>query len=298
VLKIGGKYVIVETDPFYIAKELGFELASWFGVHIIASDVACMGAKPDFMCIDLNLPLEMTDEEFEQMWKYTHRACKELGVSVISGHTARYPGCNYPMVGGAVMLGVCDRYVTPAGSKPGDVLILTKGAAIEAAGLLSRFFRPKVVERFGEGFAKKTDAVFKQMSVVDDALTAFKAGGVRAMHDATECGVYGALYEMSEVSKVKFAVDKNAIIVRPEVEKICWLFQIDPYTSISEGTLLISAEKGSVEGILRALRRKKIDASIIGNVERGSGVMLDGRKLEHPRVDPFWEACGGKTIRR
>jgi hydrogenase maturation factor len=297
VLKIGGEYLIVETDPFYIAPNFGFELASWFAVHIIASDVACMGAKPEYMCIDLNLPLEMTDSDFEQMWKYTHKACEQIGVSVISGHTARYPGCSYPMVGGAVMMGRCKRYVTPAGAKAGDALILTKGAAIEATGLLSRLFRPNVVEHFGEDFAKKTDAVFHQMSVVEDALTAFNAGDVHAMHDATECGVYGALYEMAEASKVRMDVVKKNIIVTPEAEKTCWLFQIDPYISISEGTLLISAAKKDADGIIAALKHKRIDASVIGSVADGHGVQVDSAKLEHPREDPFWNACSGTTIR-
>ncbi|MFA6035771.1 MAG: AIR synthase family protein [Candidatus Micrarchaeia archaeon] len=298
VLKIGGEFLIVETDPFYIAKEMGWKDAAWFGVHIIASDVACMGAKPEYMCVDLNLPLEMSDEEFEQMWKWTHEACKELGISVISGHTARYPGCNYPMVGGAVMMGRCKSYVTPAGAKEGDALILTKGAAVEAAGLLSRFFRPAVVEHFGEAFAKKSDAIFHDMSVVEDALTAFSAGEVHAMHDATECGVYGALCEMAEASKVKFDVRKKDIIVREEIEKICWLFQIDPYISISEGTLLISAAKKDAEKIITALKNKKIDASVIGSVGKGSGVAVDGAALAHPREDPFWNACSGTTIRK
>ncbi len=298
VLRIGGKFVVVETDPFYVAKELGFELATWFAVNILASDVASMGAKPDYLCVDLNLPLEMTDAEFEEMWAGVHKACKELGISVVSGHTARYPGCTYPMVGGAVMMGVCDKYVTPAGAKEGDALILTKGAAIEASGLLSYFFRDVVVERFGEEFAKKANAIAREMSVVEDALTAFDVGGVHAMHDATECGIYGALYEMSEVSKVGMKVRKKDILVKPEVEKMCWLFQIDPYVSISEGTLLISCEKEKAEEIIGALAKKKISASVVGEVVKGSGVEIDGKPLAHPREDPFWNACGGKTIRK
>ena len=67
VLQIGGKYIVVETDPFYVAKELGFELATWFAVNILASDVASMGVKPDYLCIDLNLPLEMTDAELDDL---------------------------------------------------------------------------------------------------------------------------------------------------------------------------------------------------------------------------------------
>ncbi|RLG19380.1 AIR synthase [Candidatus Micrarchaeota archaeon] len=297
VIEIGGKYVVVESDPFYIAKELGFELASWFAVHILASDVASMGAKPTYLCVDLNLPLQISDEELEELWKYTHKACEELGVNIVAGHTARYPDCNYPMVGGATMLGICTKYVTPKNAKPGDALILTKGAAIEAAGLLSMFFKEEVEKRLGSEMTKRANALCYKMSVVEEALTAFETGGVNAMHDATECGVYGALWEMAEASGVGMQVERGKIIVKPEVDAICDMFQIDPYISISEGTLLISCGRERVDEILKAIEGKGIEAGVIGEVVKGSGVELDGKPLAHPKEDPFWNACSGKTMK-
>lgn len=38
---------------------------------------------------------------------------------------------------------------------------------------------------------EKAESFFEKISVVNDALTAFKTGGVSAMHDPTEGGVAG-----------------------------------------------------------------------------------------------------------
>ncbi len=301
VVKLGGKYLIFEADPVYIAKELGMKQAAWFAVHVLASDVAVMGAKPAYLCIDLNLPLETTVPEFSDMWKTISSECRKLGISIVAGHTAKYPGCNFPMVGGATMVGVADRYITPKMARPGDSIIITKGAAIEASGLLASFFYDKVKERIGKGMADKARALTWKMSVVEDALTAFKTGGVNAMHDATECGVYGALFEIAKASGVGMEIEKGKIPLLPEAKAICGLFKIDPYISISEGTLLISARKEKVPGILRALKKKKIVCAEIGRVTRKKEILLSEngvkRKLIHPRVDPFWAACSGEALK-
>lgn len=300
VVRMGDRYLVFESDPVYIAKELGMKQAAWFAIHILASDVAVMGAKPTYLCIDLNLPLEMTVPEFKEMWKSMSSECRKLGISIVAGHTAKYPGCSFPMVGGATMIGIANRYITPGMAKPGDSIIITKGAAIEASGLLATFFYEKVKGRIGEKMADRARALTWKMSVVEDALTAFGVGGVNAMHDATECGVYGALFEIAKASGVGMTVDKERIPVLPEAKSICELFRIDPYVSISEGTLVISAKKESVSGILKALRRKNIVCADIGKVTKGRDVVLveNGRrrKLSHPRVDPFWAACSGKAL--
>ena len=302
VLDFGDKVLVFETDPVYIAPQLGMELASWFAVHILASDVSVMGAKPKYLCIDLNLPLEMTEEQLVEMWNGIHNACKNLGVSIISGHTAKYPGCNFPMLGGATMIGIADKdkFVTPKGAKPGDKIIITKGAAIEATGLLSTFFYDKVKEKIGT-IADDAKKLCWQMSVVEDAQTAMSAGGVTSMHDATECGIYGALYEVAQASNAGMRVEKEKIIVRKEAKAVCELFKIDPYISISEGTLLITAKPENAGAIIEALKKKNIEASIVGDVlEKGNGMRLveSGieRELVHPTIDPFWAACSGKAL--
>ncbi len=304
VVDIGGGQVMATTcDPVFIVPEYGFRRAAWFALHILASDAATSGLRPTYLCVDLNLPLEITRLQLDELWTTVHEECARLGISVISGHTARYEGCHYPMVGGATVMsiGPRDRYVTPAMARVGDVVIVTKGAAIEAAGLMAVTFPDRIAAAYGEDVAREAEGLFYQMSVVEDALTAVAVGvrddGVTAMHDATECGVWGGLYEIAQAAGVGLRVEQERIIVREDAQRICALFNMDPYASISEGTLLLTCRSHKAGAVLAALAERGIAATVVGEVTPASdGLRLvargEERPLEHPRVDPFWAAFG------
>jgi len=294
VIDLGSKVMVLSADPFYIAKELGMEKAAWFAVHILASDVAVSGIAPKYLAVDLNLPPEITEDELARMWDAVHRECKKLGIAVVTGHTARYAGCNYPMAGGATMIGIDkkEKLIAPK-CRSGDAIVISKGPAIETTGLMAAYF-PKFLEaKYGKAFVKKAQDVYYQMSTVKDAMIAAKVGGVTAMHDATECGIFGGLYEMAMHSNVGMNIYLEKIVLQDEVKKTCECFDIDPYKAISEGTLLATVNKKKAKDVVSALNDKSIPASIAGEVTRKKqGIMVIEKdkkyKLEHPRIDPFW----------
>jgi hydrogenase maturation factor len=255
------------------------------------------------MTIDLNLPMSITRDDLEALWSTMHRECDKIGMAIVSGHTGRYEGCNYPMIGGAtvISIGPKDRYVTPTMARPGDKVVITKGAAIEAAGLFAVTFPDRVAAAYGADFAKRAEDIFWQMSVVDDAMTAVQVGvrddGITSMHDATECGVWGGLVEVAQASKVGMAIEQGAVIIDERVQKICTLFDIDPMTSISEGSLIITCRPHKADELMKRLRDRGIVASVVGEVvdaAEGTRVFQEGvaRELVHPHVDPFWAAFG------
>jgi hydrogenase expression/formation protein HypE len=301
IIEIGGKAVSLTTDPVFIVPEYGWERSAWFAINILASDSVTSGLKPSLLAIDLNLPMEMTKKQLEVMWDAMHRECQRLGIAVITGHTARYENCHYPMVGGATVIGIgeMDEYVTPRMAGEGDKIIITKGPAIEASGIFIAML-PKVIEKeFGSDFARRAEQIFYKMSVVEDALTAVGVGvrdnGVTALHDATECGIWGGLFETARAANLGVRIDKSTIVMEDCVAEICRYFGIDPYTSISEGTLIIACRAHKATSILDALSVKGIKSSIVGELtapEKGMVLIEDGRekKLEHPIVDPFWTA--------
>lgn len=298
-----GQVMVTTTDPIFVVPPYGWERSAWFAVHILASDAATSGLPPQYITMDLNLPLSLNREQFEILWGVMHGECERLGMAIISGHTGRYEGCGYPMIGGATVIcvGPKDQYVTPAMAQVSDAIVITKGAAIEASGLFAVTFPGKVAERYGKDFAAEAERIFWQMSVVEDAMTAITVGvrenGITSMHDATECGVWGGLFEIACASGVGMVVDKEKIIVQEAVRKVCDLFDIDPYASISEGTLIATCRPHKAKELVARLRDRDIPASIVGEiVEASQGLScFEGgirRELIHPRVDPFWEAFG------
>ncbi|HEY3397343.1 MAG TPA: AIR synthase family protein [Armatimonadota bacterium] len=303
IFQLGDQAVALTTDPVFIVPQYGWERAAWFAIHILLSDAVTSGLPPRYLSIDLNLPLDIDREGLDLTWGVIHRECARYGVSVITGHTARYEGCNYPMVGGATVLaiGPVDSYVTPALARAGDAIIITKGPAIETTGLFAAAVPGLIEARLGAEFRARAEQIFYQMSVVEDARIAVAQGvrenGVTCMHDATECGIWGALWEIADAAGLGLRVEQDRIVAQPECLELCASLGLDPFACISEGTLVLTCRAHAAERIVAALIAEGIPASVVGEMrEREYGIRLvrEGREedLVHPRVDPFWAAFG------
>jgi hydrogenase expression/formation protein HypE len=298
-----GVAMALTTDPVFVVPAYGWERAAWFAVHILASDASTSGLPLRWMAVDLNLPPEVTDDELTRLWEGFHRACEDLGVAVVTGHTARYDGCSWPMVGGATCfaLGASDAYITPEMARPGDRIVITKGAAIEATALFAATFPDRLGAAVGPEIVRAADALFECMTVVPEATVARRFGvrerGITSMHDATEGGVLGGLHEVAAASGVGMRVDLSAVPVRPEVRAVCGHVGIDPYISISEGTLIATVVADRADAFLPELARDEIEAAVVGEIlspDAGRSVVqgAEVRPLAHPGLDPFWAAFG------
>jgi hydrogenase maturation factor len=287
VVDLGERALVVATDPVSILPRLGWERAARFALDIVLADVAVSGLAPTHLTVSFALPPEMSDETFGAVWGAIHEECADLGTAVVSGHTARYAGCSFPWVGAAtaVAVGDADDVVRPDGARPGDDLLVTKGPAVEAVGLLSTLF-PDPFPLRGDALAT-AQARLAETRAVRDALTAAAAGPVTAMHDATEGGLLGALEETAESAGVRLDVDAGRVPFRPGVREACDALGLDPWRASSAGTLLVTVPPEGTADVLSALEDRGTDAARVGRVAEGSGVRIDG---ERPGGDgdPTW----------
>lgn len=289
--------MISTTDPIYIVPQYGWERAAWFAFHILASDLTTSGVAPQYVTMDWNLPMDIEDDQIETMLRVIDRECRRYGAAIVTGHTGRYEGCAYPMVGGATFLAIAPRdgWVTANMARPGNRLLVTKTAGLEATAILANTF-PEIVERkLGPEVTSQARGLFESMSTVDDALAAASVGlrskGVWAMHDATEGGVRNAVWEMAQASGLGVEVDLSKVFVDSAVLEVSKLFGMDPLDAISEGTLLLAVEADAAGRILGSLRRKKIAAVDIGVFGRKGQPCRDRGRVFHPADrDPFWIA--------
>ncbi len=225
-----------------------------------------------------------------------HRAALELDIAIVGGHTGYYPGFAAPTIGGVTVFAVADKdsFVTPAGAKPGDEVILTKGPAIETAGILAVLREKELLKNYPASLVEKAKALCRQMTVVKNCLIAMEAGGVTAMHDATEGGVIGGLFEVASASKVGMEIDETSFVYPEEVRMVCEAFSIDSVAAIAEGSLIITARPGYSSNILERLGRSGIKASVIGLVTGDPDTKIMKRRdgsidpLKVPAQDPFW----------
>ncbi len=294
VVKAGNETLVVSTDPITGALErVGF-----LAVHVCANDVATRGVQPRWFTSCLLLPEGTEEGTVQKICDQIDGAARKLGVAVIAGHAEVTPGLSHPVVVGC-MVGVAEdgRYVTSSDAKPSNRLILTKGVGIEGTAILASDRREALSKKLGNSLVEKAERFFDKISVVKEAITAFKTGGVTAMHDPTEGGIAGGLHEMADAAGVGFKVHEKKLWIPHETENICRIFGIDPLQLISSGSLLIAVKGGNeAEMLLKKLDEEGVDAFEIGEITKANeGRVLmkrNGREIElvRPVSDHLWKA--------
>ena len=293
VLEIGDQTVISSMDPITGAVEhIGFE-----AVIVNANDVATFGVEPAFLFSCIMLPEGADSQMVENITTQMDIAAKELGIAIVGGHCESVPNLVSPIVV-CCMIGLAKKgqYVTAAGARAGDKLILTKSAGIEGTAILATDREDQLSSVLSEEMLRSAKGFYSQISVVKDALTAYRTGGVHAMHDPTEGGVFNGVYEMADAAGLGLRVFEEDIVVKPETLEICRYFAIDPFQLISSGALLIAADPKATLKILETLKLQGISAMVIGEFSNNlKGCVLQTKNgciqtLPRPVTDQLWTA--------
>ncbi|MCL5949480.1 MAG: AIR synthase-related protein [Candidatus Bathyarchaeota archaeon] len=188
------------------------------------------------------------------------------------------------------------KYITAAGAKAGDKLILTKSAGIEGTAILATDREAQLSKIFSPEILDDAKRFYNQISVVKDALTAYRAGGVHAMHDPTEGGILNGIHEMADAAGLGVRVFEEKITVEPETAKICRFYEIDPLQLISSGALLIAADPQAADKIIDNLCQEHIFADVIGefNPNPNKRILMhkddSAEMLPRPVSDHLWIA--------
>ena len=304
IVKIGAGRVMATTcDPLSLIPVLGPVASARLSCHLVASDLWTSGIPPAYAAVSFHLPPELSDDDFAAYSITLSETWESLGVATITGHTGRHAGLSSTLIGAATLIGVGDegRYLTPMMAAPGDRVIVTKGCAIEATAIAARLFPRKLGTLLEPEQMARAHALLDQVSVVEDCRALIRIGvherGVSALHDATEGGVIGGLVELARACGHDLRIEREKIPVTAEARAACEAFGgIDPYTALSEGSLIATVRPAFVENALAALADEGIAAAEIGEVMPGNGTLWltheDGtvEKLREPAPDPYWAA--------
>lgn len=133
------------------------------------------------------------------------------------------------------------------------------------------------------------------LSVLSEAKVAVSTG-VAAMHDITEGGIFGALWELAEASDVGLEIELKKIPLKQETVEICEFFGINPYELISSGSMLMASDDGN--RLVLELKKAGIEATVIGKATEGNDrVLINGeerRFLEPPKTDEIYRVCNAE----
>jgi len=290
-IDLGDETLVVSSDPISLAAEA----AGTLGVHIACNDIAAAGADPEFLTNVLFLP-DDNPQTIQTLTSQLDAAADELGVSIVGGHTEYVPALSRPLLS-LTAFGRTDSHISSGGARPGDKLLLTKGAAIEATGIIATDFVDQLRKAgVDETTIERAAGFFDEISVLPDSRALRTVA--TAMHDPTEGGVYTGVFEMAAAAGVDFVVDRKSVPIRPETETVCAAMDIDPLRTFGSGALLATVPADAVATARQRLTDAGIVATVIGEaIESPTGadsgaLVLDGERTVDGGSDalyPFWE---------
>ncbi|UCH03462.1 MAG: AIR synthase family protein [Candidatus Thorarchaeota archaeon] len=292
LIQIGENVVVAATDPITGS----IEDIGWLAVHINANDIATFGVAPRWFLVSILLPPASSPDDLARIMEQINRASESLGISVAGGHTEITEGIDRPILTG-FMMGITSPggYVTSAGARTGDHIIMTKTAAIEGTAILATEGEEILSARLGKNVVSDACEMRGQISVVKEGVTAFGTGYLTAMHDPTEGGLSGGLHELCDASDVGFRIDLDRIPVHDVTRQVCDMLSIDFMELISSGCMLMTCDPDHSEDVVSALHSVGVLATVIGTIESESKdrtFMSKGevKPLPRPSTDALWHA--------
>lgn len=280
--------IVLSTDPITgTSKDIG-KLA----FHITANDIASSGAELVGMLVTVIFPPESQEEELQIIMEELTALAEKYEVEILGGHTEVSAAVNQTLISvTGVGKAAQGKIVTTGGLRAGQELVVTKWIGLEGSSILAKEKEELLQKQLPNEIIETAKRFDEKLSVVPDSEVAMEIGA-SAMHDVTEGGIFGALWEMAAASGVGLTVDLKKIPLRQETIEICEVFDINPYMLISSGSLLIGTNHGYQ--LVQELERAGIHAAVIGYATEGNDrVVINGeerRYLEPPKTDELFRA--------
>lgn len=279
--------LVISTDPITgTTKDIGS-----LAVHITANDIASNGAEVIGMMLTILLPEGSQETELKTIMRDIEAVCKSLDIEIMGGHTEITNAVNQPIitVAGVGKMKRLDMIKT-AGAEPGHEIVMTKWAGLEGTAIIAAAKEQELLSKYSASFIDGAKNLIDHISVIPEAKVA-RAIGVTSMHDVTEGGIFGALWEIGAASKVGLEVDLKKILLKQETVEICEFYDLNPYMLISSGSMLIVTDKANL--LVDSLKDKGITAAVIGRIKEGNDRVIinedEIRYLEPPKSDELYK---------
>ena len=282
--------LVMSTDPITgTVKDLGRHC-----IHITANDLAAAGADPIGVMLTVMLPDSVEEPELRKMMQDVETVCSELQMEVLGGHTEITNVVRQPLISVTGVGKVKKSHVLQTSQiQPEQDIVITKWIGLEATTILAKEKEEELRMRFPAGIVDTAMGFDRLLSVIPESRIAM-AHGVSAMHDITEGGVFGALWEMASGAGVGLEVDLKKIPIRQETVEICQYFDLNPYQIMSSGSMMIAADNG--HELVRKLEAAGIHGSVVGRTNSGNDRILrngeDVRYLDKPQPDELYKILG------
>lgn len=291
VVNFGDYDCVISTDPITAdVKDIGR-----LSIHISCNDIASNGIQPLAITLAVMLPEGTTTEDVEQIMTQAGEAAERAGVEIVGGHTEVTRSVRQPViVSTAFGRAVSGTSASARDMRPGDRILMTKYAGLEGTGIIAADLGRQLGGVLTEAEREEARALLDQVSVVKEGVIAGEIG-TAGMHDVTEGGIFGAVWEMCHISQLGARLDVDRIPVLPVTRKICDAFGIDCMRLISSGCMLVAAPADKAVEITRRVTAAGILITDVGEV-LAPGTAVTGTSggrtftIDPPGADELYKA--------
>lgn len=265
-----------------------------------ANNLAAAGSRPAAAMITLLLPETAEESDLKALMAEAEKKCSELSMSVAGGQSRVMSEISVPV---AVVTGfgrmspadACAGHTVRAAS-PGQDVVISKWIGLEGTAYLAKCCRERLLSRYPVRLVDEAAGFGRYLSVLPEAATAMESG-VCAMHDASEGGIFAALWELAEGAGVGLTIDLKKLPLRQETVEVCEYCQINPYRLLSGGCLVMTAQDGP--GLAAGLNRRGIPATVVGKVtDSNDRIFRNGdeiRYMDRPGTDELYRFMSEKA---
>lgn len=275
-LDLGSDLAVLSCDPITSA---GIGHLGQLTVNVCCNDAAAAGAEPVGLLVTLLAPPHATETDIGRIADDIAAAARLANVDILGGHTEVTDAVTRYVTSTSVIARI-GRDQALCGILPGDDIVMSKFAGLEGTAI--------ILADYGNRLSTLPALTFDPMSalsVVPESRVAMQ-NGAHAMHDVTEGGVLGAIWEMGSLHGCGIRVDTKAIPVLPVTGAICSELGLDPLRLIGSGSLLIACPNGSA--LCAALAHAGIPAAIIGHAEGTEITDHAGNSISPPAADEIY----------
>ncbi|MBQ7933483.1 MAG: hydrogenase maturation factor [Lachnospiraceae bacterium] len=254
------------------------------------NNLAVSGAEAVGIQLTLLLPTHMEEPDIKSIMQEAEVLAEKYEIQIMGGQTRITELLSDVMV---VLTGYgkvsVDR-VPLSGVKSGMDIVVSKWIGLEGTFMLAREHRESLLSRYPAYLVEEAESFHKYLSVGAEARVAM-VQGVAAMHDASEGGIFAALWELAEAAGVGMTVDMKALPLRQETVEVCEHCNRNPYELLSGGSLVMAASDG--QALVEALETAGIPATLVGHTtDTKDRILLNGeevRYMDRPRTDEIYK---------
>lgn len=263
------KDILVENRHFRL-RYGDAETLAHKALHVNLSDIAAMGAQPQFVLLGVALTPNLPNAWIRKFLDGFAESCKKKNVQLIGGDTT---ASDHDLLISVTVIGRGDKAHLKFrhGAKAGDAVCVAGLLGEAHAGL-------RALERKARGLEAVKAKSLAPEAKIAEGLWLGRQAGVTAMMDVSD-GLYVDLGKLAEASKMGAVVDLGALKPSAALQEACAPLRLEVRECMLAGgedyVLLLTVSADAYEKMAQEFEKQFGYALVkIGAIQSGSGVEL------------------------